>query len=52
MVAGLQFLWFLNGFAWRSAVVLHDVDDAAKRDPSVGLRQRLAGCPAPPKYGE
>src|SRR5450755_4067345 len=38
MVAGLQFLWFLNGFAWRSAVVLHDVDDAAKRDPSVGSR--------------
>src|SRR6266567_3895283 len=38
MVAGLRFLWFLHGFAWRSAVVPHDADDAAKRDSSVGSR--------------
>jgi hypothetical protein len=27
-----------HGFAWRSAVVPHDVDDAAKQDSSVGSR--------------
>jgi hypothetical protein len=37
MVVGLRFLWFLTVLR-RSAVVPHEVDDAAKQDSSVGSR--------------